>query len=318
MSARRAMLEDIDFDLDAGQFVPARRGLVEPEDVATTAVLPKYEAQRAFAKPTANRAQRRNRALIGAGLAAVCALVPVVAPVHAEYAKAPKPAEITEYQDVTVMSVQSAAAADAAERAEQRRAAAAEAQRQAEEEAKRQAEEAERRAAEEARQRAEAEAEAQREREREQAAAASRSNTQRAEAAPVAQNPAQPQADIEMIVEVNGDAAGAIQYAMAQQGKPYQWGGTGPNGYDCSGLVYAAYRSIGITLPRTSNAMAGAGRPVASVADLQPGDIIISYGGGHAAMYIGNGMVVEALNYGIPVKTNPLPSGITAMRRVIG
>lgn len=314
MSARRAMLEDIDFDLDAGEFVPARRGLPEPE-AGTTAILPKYEAQRAFAKPATNDAKRRNRALIGAGLAAAFALVPIVAPVHAEYAKAPQPADLVEYQDVTLLSMQSAAAEDAAARAEQRREAAAEAQRQAEAEAKRQAEEAERRAAEEARQRAEAEAQAQRE--REQAASRNAQRTaQPAQNAPAAAT--QPQQGTEMAIEVNGDVAGAIQYAMAQQGKPYQWGGTGPNGYDCSGLVYAAYRSIGITLPRTSGAMASAGRPVASVADLQPGDIIISYGGGHAAMYIGNGMVVEALNYGIPVKTSPLPSGITAMRRVIG
>lgn len=312
MSARRALLEDVEFDVTAGEFAAARRATVEPDTFVTTAVLPKYEAQRTFAKPTPTRATRRNRTLVGAGLAAAFVLAPFIMPVHAEYAKAPEAADLVEYQDVTEVSLQSIAAQDAAERAEQRREAQrqaeaeAQAQRQAEEEARRQAEEAERQAA-EARER-----EAQAQREREQAASRSAERT----AAPAA--PAAAPAEQVVTAEVSGDAAGAVSYAMAQLGKPYVWGGTGPNGYDCSGLIYAAYQSLGITLPRTSGAMMSAGRPVGSVAELQPGDIIISYGGGHAAMYIGNGMVVEALNFGIPVKTNPLPSGITAMRRVIG
>jgi len=47
----------------------------------------------------------------------------------------------------------------------------------------------------------------------------------------------------------------AWHYALLQIGKPYQWGGTGPNSFDCSGLVYAAYQSAGITLPRTTQEM---------------------------------------------------------------
>jgi cell wall-associated NlpC family hydrolase len=47
----------------------------------------------------------------------------------------------------------------------------------------------------------------------------------------------------------------AWNYALRQRGKPYIWGGTGPRGFDCSGLVWAAYRSVGITLPRTTQEM---------------------------------------------------------------
>jgi hypothetical protein len=47
----------------------------------------------------------------------------------------------------------------------------------------------------------------------------------------------------------------AWRYALEQEGKPYIWGGTGPAGYDCSGLVYAAYRSAGFVLPRTTYEM---------------------------------------------------------------
>jgi cell wall-associated NlpC family hydrolase len=48
---------------------------------------------------------------------------------------------------------------------------------------------------------------------------------------------------------------GAMNYALKQRGKPYIWGGTGPRGYDCSGLVYKAYQSVGISLPRTTYGM---------------------------------------------------------------
>ena len=52
----------------------------------------------------------------------------------------------------------------------------------------------------------------------------------------------------------SGPAATAIAYARAQLGKPYEWGGTGPDAYDCSGLVWAAYQSAGVDIPRTSEA----------------------------------------------------------------
>lgn len=114
----------------------------------------------------------------------------------------------------------------------------------------------------------------------------------------------------------SGAAGAAVAFALAQSGKPYIWGSTGPAGYDCSGLIYAAYASAGVSLPRTSFGMATAGVAV-STSDLQPGDIIISYGGGHAALYIGNGQVVEASAPGIPIGVNALAGGITAARRVI-
>ena len=114
----------------------------------------------------------------------------------------------------------------------------------------------------------------------------------------------------------SGAAGAALAFAMAQAGKPYIWGGTGPAGYDCSGLVFAAYRSAGVSLPRTASAMAGAGVAV-SPSDLQPGDIIVSYGGGHAAIYVGNGMVIEALNPGVPIGVNRMSGGITAARRIV-
>jgi cell wall-associated NlpC family hydrolase len=69
--------------------------------------------------------------------------------------------------------------------------------------------------------------------------------------------------------------AEVIQFALHQLGKPYRYGATGPNAYDCSGLTQTAYAQIGIHLPRTTQQQAHIGTPVASLADLQPGDLII-------------------------------------------
>ncbi|MEU6375224.1 NlpC/P60 family protein [Streptomyces sp. NPDC046909] len=96
----------------------------------------------------------------------------------------------------------------------------------------------------------------------------------------------------------NGPAGGraktAIEFAYAQLGKPYEWGSTGPNSYDCSGLVGAAWRSAGVSLPRTVQQMYDAGRKV-SQADLQPGDIIYWYNDSqHNGIYIGGGKAIHA------------------------
>ncbi len=100
----------------------------------------------------------------------------------------------------------------------------------------------------------------------------------------------------------------AVDTALAQQGKPYVWGGTGPGGYDCSGLTSSAYKAAGITIPRTSKAQSTAGVHV-DRAHLQPGDLIFFYNPvGHVGMYIGNGQMVHSSTYGQPVKIAPVDS----------
>ena len=92
-----------------------------------------------------------------------------------------------------------------------------------------------------------------------------------------------------------------ISYAIAQAGKPYIWGGTGPGGFDCSGLIYAAYRSVGITLPRTTFGMWNLS-PHVPEHDAEPGDIVFFNMGpgsapnhpGHAGLVIGDGQMVIA------------------------
>jgi NlpC/P60 family len=70
-----------------------------------------------------------------------------------------------------------------------------------------------------------------------------------------------------------GAARQAVAFATAQIGKPYLWGAASPGAYDCSGLVLAAYRSVGIYLPRVSRAQWSAG-PHVGLGDLAPGDLV--------------------------------------------
>lgn len=98
----------------------------------------------------------------------------------------------------------------------------------------------------------------------------------------------------------------AMAFALAQVGKAYVWGGTGPNGFDCSGLMLSAWASAGVGLPRTAHDQFGVGTPV-SRSDLQPGDLVFFYPGiGHVGMYIGGGKVVHASNPATGIKISDL------------
>ncbi|MBB6119302.1 NlpC/P60 family protein [Nocardiopsis algeriensis] len=92
----------------------------------------------------------------------------------------------------------------------------------------------------------------------------------------------------------SGNAAAALDFAYAQIGKPYIFGGTGPDGYDCSGLVQAAWRYAGVDLPRTTYAQAEVGTRIYDMNALQPGDIMFFSGLGHDGLYAGNGQMVHA------------------------
>ncbi|MEV0634496.1 NlpC/P60 family protein [Streptomyces sp. NPDC050619] len=106
----------------------------------------------------------------------------------------------------------------------------------------------------------------------------------------------------------SGRAKSALDFAYAQLGKPYEWGSTGPNSYDCSGLVGASWRTAGVSLPRTVQQMYDAGRKV-SKSDLQPGDIIYWYNDTqHNGMYVGNGKAIHAPRTGKNIEIVPLDS----------
>jgi len=102
------------------------------------------------------------------------------------------------------------------------------------------------------------------------------------------------------------EAATVIQAALSRIGSPYVWGGSGPNQFDCSGLVMWSFQQAGISLPHSSQALAQGGQPV-SRDQMQPGDLVTYYSdASHVAIYIGDGMMVHASTYGTPVRVAPV------------
>lgn len=112
---------------------------------------------------------------------------------------------------------------------------------------------------------------------------------------------------IEYTGPASGNALAALQFAYSQIGKPYQYGGTGPGSYDCSGLTQAAWRTAGVELPRTTYTQWswGSARRVPLNA-LRPGDLLFSKGLGHMGMYAGNGKMVHAPQTGDVIKISDL------------
>ncbi|WP_406297355.1 NlpC/P60 family protein [Embleya sp. NBC_00888] len=184
---------------------------------------------------------------------------------------------------------------------------AAEAQRRAEEEARARAEaEA---AREQARQEADRQAEAAREaREaREQAASKAGSTSEPAKPAKGTDPAAATRPDTSGKAPAAAGVSAAIAYAKAQLGKPYVWGGEGPRGYDCSGLVMRAWREAGVNMTHFAATQYVESTPV-SYRNLRPGDLIFWSGTKnasdihHVAMYLGGGRMIHAPRTGDVVK----------------
>ena len=104
-------------------------------------------------------------------------------------------------------------------------------------------------------------------------------------------------------IAINGRSLGvqALRIAMTKIGAAYVWGGSGPNVFDCSGLVMWAYAQLGISLPHFTGDLWNSGVHV-SRAQLQPGDLVFFYADiGHVGIYVGNGLMLDAPTFGIPV-----------------
>ena len=106
-------------------------------------------------------------------------------------------------------------------------------------------------------------------------------------------------------------------YALQFEGYPHVAGGNTPSGWDCSGFVQWVFAQFGVSLPHYSGAQMSVGTAVGSIAEAAPGDIIVNTQ--HAAIYIGNGMVINALNpaQGTQVTSLAVFSGGYAIRRVL-
>lgn len=106
----------------------------------------------------------------------------------------------------------------------------------------------------------------------------------------------------------SGSARTALNYAYAQLGKPYCYGGAGPSCYDCSGLTMKAWGAAGVGLPHNAAAQYNATRRV-SFEDLQPGDIVFFDNLGHDGMYVGGGKMIHAPHTGTDVQIVNISSG---------
>ncbi|MFI7453740.1 NlpC/P60 family protein [Nonomuraea sp. NPDC049714] len=114
--------------------------------------------------------------------------------------------------------------------------------------------------------------------------------------------PGTPATRVSLPIPGSGKAAQAAQWALTQQLKPYIWGAEGPRGYDCSGLVMAAYQRVGISLPHYTGDQWTAGRHIPKE-ELRPGDLVFFYSDlHHVGIYLGGGMMVHAPRTGDVVR----------------
>ena len=124
-------------------------------------------------------------------------------------------------------------------------------------------------------------------------------------------------------VPAAGAATGTDVVAMAKKyiGVPYVWGGTNPaTGMDCSGFTQRVFKDLGIEIPRVVSDQMRQGTPVASLAEAKPGDLLVSFGGDHISIYLGNGKAIDAP---VPGKTIQIRdaweqhSNLTSIRRIV-
>ncbi|OBI46411.1 hypothetical protein A5707_21550 [Mycobacterium kyorinense] len=110
----------------------------------------------------------------------------------------------------------------------------------------------------------------------------------------------------------NGRAGIAVRAALSRLGRPYVWGATGPNQFDCSGLMQWSYNQAGIHLSRTTYQQIHEGIPVPR-GQVRPGDLVFPHAG-HVQMALGNNLVVEAPHAGAAVRISPLGSNVQIRR----
>jgi cell wall-associated NlpC family hydrolase len=111
--------------------------------------------------------------------------------------------------------------------------------------------------------------------------------------------------DLNFEVEAYGKTKQAIDFAISQLGDAYVYGGTGPNGWDCSGLVMKSFAAAGVSLPRVVGPQMSSVRHV-SMDALQPGDLVAYGDMSHIGIYLGRGKVVHAPHPGRSVEITNL------------
>lgn len=130
------------------------------------------------------------------------------------------------------------------------------------------------------------------------------------------------QGDMGSFIAPPGIAGAAMEAALGQRGVPYKWGGASPAGFDCSGLVMWSYQQVGgPSLPHSAQGQSSIGQLISNRADLQPGDLVF-FGSSsyihHVGIYVGDGKMVDAPDFGQVVKVEPLDNDYAWGRRLGG
>lgn len=262
--------------------------------MSLTAHIPSHRKPRRSASKLAVRAGVAGGVLSTLAMAGTASATPSAEPVH----------ETTLEMPVLNMDLAAEVSSSVAKAAENTRAAAVDGELNALEESARTGAAAEaKKAKEDAQQKADAEQKAKEEADRKAESERASRSTARAslstKSAPASSDDSS-QGSGTVSAPATGSAAAIVNFARAQVGKAYVMGGTGPSSFDCSGLVQAAYRQAGISLPRMSQAQSSAGTSV-SLSALEPGDILYWGAKGsayHVAVYVGGGKFVGAQNSG--------------------
>jgi peptidoglycan DL-endopeptidase CwlO len=131
---------------------------------------------------------------------------------------------------------------------------------------------------------------------------------------------------LDSLTTPNAAVTTAVNFAQAQLGKPYLFGGTGPDAFDCSGLVMMAYRAAGINIPRTSEEQ-WAELPHVPAADVEVGDLVFFAGAdgtptspGHVGLVIGHDKMIQAYATGFPIEISTFgtPNSMGGLTQVVG
>jgi len=131
---------------------------------------------------------------------------------------------------------------------------------------------------------------------------------------------------LDSLTTPNAAVATAVNFAQAQLGKPYLFGGTGPDAFDCSGLVMMAYRAAGINIPRTSEEQ-WAQLPHVAAANVEVGDLVFFAGAdgtptspGHVGLVIGHDKMIQAYATGFPIQISTFgtPNSMGGLSQVVG
>ena len=117
-------------------------------------------------------------------------------------------------------------------------------------------------------------------------------------------------------VPASASGSAAVAIASRYLGVPYRYWGTSPNGFDCSGLIQYVYAQLGKSLPRTAAEQASAVRHIPR-SQAMPGDLVLFAGGGHIAIYLGDGMMLDAPHTGTVVQIRKIYTSNVSFGRVL-